>query len=92
MTQIQSIYDTVDLTLISSRNQTVVPAKVRHILGLKPGDKLTWKIVKVGNEPKIIAEKEPKSWAAYTRGLGKYTWKNINVDEYIKNLRQEWEE
>lgn len=91
MIQIQSVDFPIEKTRISSRNQTVVPAKIRRKLGLKKGDKLAWRIVKIGNDYKIMAEPEPKSWADYTLGLGKHTWKNINVEEYIKNLRDEWD-
>ncbi len=91
MVQVQNIDCGIDRTVLSSRNQTVVPARIRRKLGLKKGDKLTWRLVKIGNDYKIMAESEPKSWAEYTLGLGKHTWKNVNIDEYIKNLRDEWD-
>lgn len=78
-------------THISSRYQTVIPAKIRRALKLKAGDKLLWTLAQIGTEQKIIAEPEPKSWAKYTRGLGKYIWQDIDIDEYIKKLREEWE-
>ncbi|KKR33289.1 MAG: hypothetical protein UT63_C0019G0011 [Candidatus Gottesmanbacteria bacterium GW2011_GWC2_39_8] len=90
MVQIQSAGDN-EITLISSRNQTVVPAKIRRKLGLKSGDQLIWRIVKIGDQYKILAEPAPKSWADYTLGLGKNTWKNVNLEEYIENLRNEWQ-
>ncbi len=82
MQQIQS--------LISPKYQTVIPAKIRQRLNLKAGDKLIWKVIKTGNQPKIIAEPEPKNWAKYTRGLGKNIWQRTNIDKYIENLRSEW--
>ncbi len=92
MVQIQSIGIEGENTRISSKNQTVVPRKVRKALKLKPGDKLFWHVIKVGKEYKILADKEPKNWAEYTRGLGKHTWKNVDIDEYIRNLREEWDD
>lgn len=76
---------------ISSRYQTVIPAYIRQKLNLTAGKKLIWRLIYVSGNPKIIAEPEPKSWAKYTRGLGKKIWQNINIEEYIKNLRQEWQ-
>lgn len=91
MIHTQSMNRHLDNTRLSSRNQIVIPAKIRRKLNLKAGDKLTWQVIKVGNEYHILAGKEPKSWAQYTLGLGKQTWKNVDIDEYIKNLREEWE-
>lgn len=89
MPQIQSISSGVD-TLISNRNQTVVPAKIRKALKLQSGDKLIWRLVQIGEDIKIIAEPKVKNWANYTKGLGKHIWKNIDIDSYIKGLREEW--
>lgn len=77
---------------ISDRYQTVVPADIRDALHLKAGDKILWSIIKLGDQKKAIAEPQPKSWAAYSRGLGKSIWKGIDIDKYIKDLRDEWEE
>lgn len=35
-------------------------------------------------------EKQPKSWAEYSLGLGKHTWKGVNIKKYIEDLRNEW--
>lgn len=32
-----------------------------------------------------------KNWAEYSRGLGKEIWQDIDVDTYIKDLRDEWD-
>lgn len=77
-------------SLISSKYQTVIPAEIRQKLDLKKGDKLFWRIVRAGKQPKIIAEPEPKSWAKRPRGLGKDIWQKTNIDRYIKDLRWEW--
>ncbi len=77
---------------ISDRYQTVVPADIRDALNLKAGDKIFWSIIKLGDQKKALAEPKPKSWAAYSRGLGKSIWKGIDIDKYIKDLRDEWEE
>lgn len=77
---------------ISDRYQTVVPADIRNALDLKAGDKILWSIIRFGNKKKAIAEPNPKSWAAYSRGLGKSIWKSIDIDKYIQDLRDEWED
>lgn len=77
-------------SLISPKYQTVIPAKIRRRLNLKKGDKLIWRVISVGNQPKIITEPEPKDWAAHTRGLGKNLWQKVDIEEYINNLRAEW--
>lgn len=83
MQQIQSI--------ISPKYQTVVPASIRKLLNLKAGDKIVWRMIYTSSQPKVIAEPMPKSWAKYTRGLGRNIWQNIDIDKYIENLRKEWE-
>lgn len=80
----------IQSTKISKRNQTVVPAAVRKSFNLKPGDKILWKIIYVGGSSKAIAEPAPKKWSKQSRGVGKALWKNINIDAYINNLRNEW--
>lgn len=76
---------------ISEKNQVVIPAVVRRVLKLRAGDKLIWRILRMKDKPKAIAEAEPKSWANYTRGLGKNIWKSVEIDKYIRELRSEWE-
>jgi bifunctional DNA-binding transcriptional regulator/antitoxin component of YhaV-PrlF toxin-antitoxin module len=78
---------------ISSKNQVVIPADIRKALGLKAGDTLNWQIIAStpSNKPKVIAEPSPQNWADYTRGLGEEVWHDIDIDTYIKNLRDEWQ-
>ncbi len=77
---------------ISGRFQTVVPAVVRSQLDLKSGDKIIWRVIKKGGYTKILAEPRPKSWAQFSRGLGKQIWESVDIDEYIQDLRREWDE
>jgi len=77
-------------SLISSKYQTVIPAKIRRKLKLKAGDRLIWRVVSIGGKLKMITEPEPKNWAQYTRGLGKKIWEKVDIKAYIKNLRLEW--
>ena len=71
---------------ISSKYQIVIPREARKNLNLKAGDKL---IVKVNNE-KIIIYPQPKSYAKYSLGLGKETWRGIDATEYVRKERETW--
>lgn len=78
---------------LSAKNQIVIPADIRHVLGLKAGDTLSWQIIHpIGSKaPKVIAEPTPASWAEYTHGLGQAVWQTTDVDTYIDQLRNEWQ-
>lgn len=76
---------------ISSKNQIVVPAAIRRALKLNPGDTINWRLLKTGENPKAIAEPEPKNWAKHTRGLGQDLWQDTNIESYINTLRSEWQ-
>ena len=71
---------------ISSKYQIVIPREARKNLNLKAGDKL---IVKVNNE-KIILYPQPKSYAKYSLGLGKETWRGVDATEYVRKERETW--
>lgn len=77
---------------ISPKYQIVVPAKIRKLLNLKAGDRIIWRLIQTQTQPKVLAEPMPKNWAKYARGLGKNIWQNVDIDRYIQNLRQEWEQ
>ena len=76
---------------ISKRNQTVVPSRIRRLLNLRSGEKIVWRVVVVKGEPKVLIEKLPKDIVSYGRGLGKEIWKDVNIEEYVKSLRKEWD-
>lgn len=75
---------------LSSKYQIVVPAKVRQALRVSAGDTLVWHVVHTRDQKKVIAQVKPKNWTKHTRGLGKAIWKDVPIDQYIKNLRDEW--
>ncbi len=77
---------------LSAKNQTVIPSPIRKTLKLKAGDRIVWRIITTVNQQAVLAEPMPKSWAKYTRGLGKDIWRNVDIDTYIQNLRKEWED
>ena len=71
---------------VSSKYQIVIPLEARKNLNLKEGDEL---IVKA-DEEKIIIYPQPKSYAKYSLGLGKETWKGTEATEYIRKERETW--
>lgn len=77
---------------LSSKNQAVIPSKVRKALNLQAGDTIVWQIIKDGKQTKVLAEPLPKSWTEYSRGLGEHIWKDIDINKYISTLREEWKE
>lgn len=76
---------------LSSKNQIVVPAKIRKALNLSSGDSLLWRITIIDDKPRAVAEAMPKNWAEAMRGLGKQLWRNVSIPQYIKELREEWD-
>ena len=36
-------------------------------------------------------KKRPKNFTQYTLGLHKEVWANINTDQYLHKMREEWE-
>lgn len=74
-------------TTISNANQTAVPSQVRRKYKLTAGSKLLWKINPHNDTIQIRVL--PKKLGTYMRGLGKEVWKGIDVDEYIREGRQD---
>lgn len=75
---------------LSSKNQIVVPAAIRRALNISSGDTLYWQVTHVDDKPRAIAESAPTDWAKETSGLGSKLWKNVSIDTYINELRNEW--
>lgn len=75
---------------ISSKYQTVIPAEIRKAVGLHVHEELVWQVMQTGKEPALMVTKKPKRWGDYLYGLGKEIWKDMDTDEYIRNLRKEW--
>lgn len=76
---------------LSRKHQTVIPAPIRLALKLKPGDRVLWKVINVDGQKKAIAQPAPQDWAKHTRGLAQQLWKDIDINQYVKGLRDEWD-
>ena len=77
---------TVSSTL-SKSNQFAAPALLRKLLEIEAGDKILWNIDPVKKTAQV--KPAPKDWGIYMRGLGKHLWKDVDVEEYIKEGRKD---
>lgn len=77
---------------LSGKYQTVVPAAIRQKVHLRAGDVILWRVIQAGDQTVALAQPQPRRWAAHTRGLGARLWNNIDIAEYIDNLRSEWKQ
>lgn len=75
---------------LSRKYQTVIPQKIRQALRLNKGDEIIWTVKKTRGQPVAELYSKPKSWTEYMRGLGKEIWQGVDVNKYIKQLRDEW--
>lgn len=73
---------------VSSRNQIVIPAEARKELGIKPGDYL---LIAVRDGYMFIMP-EPDNIASHLRGLHKEIWADVDVEEYINQERDAWQD
>ena len=80
----------LQITKISKRHQTVVPTNVRKALKLRAGDSMYWHIAYRNSKPVVIADVKPKQLSQQGRGLGKHLWETTTIDNYINDLRNEW--
>ncbi len=71
---------------VSTKHQIVVPSQVREQLGIKAGDRL---IVEVRDD-EVVLRRRPEKASERLRGLGKGLYGD--PVEYIRRLRDEWEE
>lgn len=73
---------------VSSRNQIVIPAEARKELGINPGDYL---LVTVRDGHMFLLP-EPENIVDHLRGLYKEIWADVDVDEYIDQERDAWQD
>ena len=72
---------------VSTKHQIVVPSAVRHQLGIKAGDRLEVRV----EDGDVVLHPRPAKASERLRGLGKGMY-GPDVDSYIRDLRDEWEE
>ena len=76
---------------VTTKYQTVIPAKVRDALGIEEAaGELIWQIISAAGKPAVLVIPKTKNWASYLSGLGKRVWKGVDTAAYLKALRAEW--
>jgi AbrB family looped-hinge helix DNA binding protein len=73
---------------VSTKHQIVVPSEARRSLDIRAGDRLS---VEVTPEA-IILRPRGRRACARLRGLGSELWQGVDPVEYVRQLRQEWDE
>lgn len=73
---------------VSTKHQIVVPSEARRALGIEAGDRLS---VEVTPEAIILRPRGARA-SARLRGLGSEVWQGVDPVDYVRQLRQEWDE
>jgi hypothetical protein len=72
---------------IDNNSYTKIPEIINQS-GLKPGDDVIWFYDE--HTKQIILMGKPLDFSSALRGLGKETWKNIDIEKYIREERASW--
>jgi len=77
------------LTKVSHKFQVVIPKDIRELLGISKGDVLQ---VYEKDDEIVMKKTENKTRLSLKdlKGLGKEIWKDIDVEDYIKEERESW--
>ena len=73
---------------VSTKHQIVVPSEARRALGIQAGDRLSVEIT----PDAVILRPRTRKAGARLRGLGKDAWVGVDPVEYVRRLRQDWDD
>lgn len=76
----------IERAQLGRRNQMVLPSAVRKVLGIGEGDEV---LIRLTGKTAVIIPK-PKSYADRLCGLHNEIWKDVDIDQYIKEERDTW--
>ncbi len=80
-------------SVISPQGQLTLPAKIREATDLKPGDVISWLVIKAKEGYKqLIVLKQPKDWIEETCGIAKDLYGRVGGGEnYLKEEKKDWD-
>lgn len=76
----------IERAQLGRRNQMVLPAGVRKVLCIGEGDEV---LIRMVGKTAVIIPK-PKSYANRLCGLHSEIWRDVDLDQYIKEERDSW--
>lgn len=81
-------YAFIEKARLGKKNQMVLPSCVRKRLGIAEGDEV---LIKVEGNIALIIPK-PKSYASHLCGLHSEIWRDVNIDQYVSEERNSWDD
>jgi len=72
---------------VSGKYQIVVPKDARKALKVQPGDYLLTAV----EDGILLLRPQPRSYTKALRGLHKELWKDVDVENYLKQERKSWQ-
>jgi AbrB family looped-hinge helix DNA binding protein len=73
---------------VSTKHQIVVPSEARRALGIQAGDRLMVEIT----PDAVVLRPRTRNAGARLRGLGREAWTGIEPVEYVRRIRQDWDD
>lgn len=73
---------------VSTKHQIVVPSAVRRELGIKAGDRLEVRI----EAGEVVLHPRSAKASERLRGLGKGMYGGLDAVEFVRRLRDEWDD
>lgn len=80
--------DLVVSVKVSTKHQIVVPSEARRSLGIEAGDRLAVEVT----PDSIILRPRTRKAGARLRGLGREIWAGVEPVEYVRRIRQDWDD
>ncbi len=78
----------IDTIKIGRKSQMVLPSKIRKAMNISEGDEI---IIKTSGNAIVLIPK-PKQYARHLYGLHKNIWKEQDLDSYIREQRNTWQD
>ncbi|MFN8619630.1 MAG: AbrB/MazE/SpoVT family DNA-binding domain-containing protein [Chloroflexota bacterium] len=73
---------------VSTKHQIAVPSEARHALGIEAGDRLDVEIT----ADAIVLRPRRGTAGSRLRGLGSEVWQGVDPVEYVRRLREDWDD